>query len=146
PDAQSITTSSSQFITYTMMSGGLYKVTLNCRLIMLITGTADNTNDIAVDFFMDFSGINAGTLSFDWETVFNGAVSSNRTATLKIYASDNGTSFTELTAATTTVTNYQPGSGQITQIPLPTSFNNNPNTRLRFYYYNSAGGSTGSRP
>src|SRR5690606_41396223 len=46
PDAQRITTSSSQFITYTMSSGGLYKDTLNGRLIMLITGTADNTNAI----------------------------------------------------------------------------------------------------
>ncbi|HLO38339.1 MAG TPA: Ig-like domain-containing protein, partial [Lacibacter sp.] len=37
-------------------------------------------------------------------------------------------------------------SGSITTVDLPDAFNNNPNARLRFYYHNGSGGTTGSRP
>ncbi len=143
PDPTRIITSSATFTTGS--SGGLHIDSAGGRLLMLVTGTTNNTSSLAFDFFMDFSGINAGTLSFDWQTVFNGATSSNRTGTLRVYASTDGINFTELSGATVTVTNYVPGTGTVS-VTLPASFNNNPDARLRFYYYNSAGGTTGSRP
>jgi len=147
PDATKITTNSTTFITSQMSAGGLYKDTVNGRLVMLVTGTTNNTNSIAIDLFPDFTNAGAGSLSFDWETIFNGTATSNRTATLKVYASDNnGASFVELTGAQVTITNNVSGNGSVTNIALPASFSNNAATRLRFYYYNSAGGSTGSRP
>lgn len=146
PDPNRITTNSNSFITASMSAGGLYKDTVNGRLMMLVTGTSNNTNALAIDFHCDFTGINAGSLSFDWETIFNGASNSNRQAVLKVYASTNGSNFTELTTASVTITNYVAANGSVVQIPLPTSFNNSATARLRFYYYNAAGGSTGSRP
>ncbi len=146
PDPTRITTASSSFITNQMSAGGLYKDTVNGRLLFLVTGTTDNTNSLAIDMHFDFSGVNAGSLSFDWATVFNGAPTSNRTATLKLYASVNGINFTELTAAEVTATNYVAASGSIVNVSLPASFHHAPQAVLRFYYYNSAGGSSGSRP
>jgi trimeric autotransporter adhesin len=144
PDPTRITTSTA---TWTIGStAGLQRDTINSRLLMVVSGTTNNTTSVAFDFFMDFTGKNAGTLSFDWETVFNGATNSNRNATLKVYASPNGSSFTELTAASVTITNNVAGNGTVANVALPASFSNNANTRLRFYFYNSAGGSTGSRP
>jgi trimeric autotransporter adhesin len=144
PDPQKITTSSSAFVTGS--SGGLQKDTVSGKMMMLATGTADNTNSVAFDFFLNFSGINAGQLSFQYSTVFNGGTTSNRKGTLKVYASVDGVNFTELTTAQVTITNYVPGSGTIQNVQLPTSFNNSLTARLRFYYYNSSGGTTGSRP
>lgn len=145
PDPMNITTNSSSFITTQMSAGGLYKDTTG-KLLFLVTGTTNNTNSLAIDMHFDFTGINAGNLSFDWATVFNGVPTSNRTGTLKIYASVNGTAFTELTAAEVTATNHTFAGGSITNVTLPASFNNSSPAFLRFYYYNSAGGTTGSRP
>jgi hypothetical protein len=94
---------------------------------------------------MDFTGVNAGTLSFDWASVNN--TTGNRKGSLRVYGSVNGTTFTEITAAAVlNFTNNVLTNGSITNIALPASFNNNPNARLRFYYYNGTGGTTGSRP
>ena len=144
PDATRITTSSSTFMTGN--TGGLHKDTANDRLIMLVTGTTNNSSSLAFDMLLDFTGVNAGTLSFDWATVFNGASTSNRTGTLKVYASTDGVNYTELPQAEVTITNYVSGSGSQTNVQLPTAFNNSATARLRFYYFNSAGGSSGSRP
>ena len=146
PDPTRITTNSSSFVTSQMSAGGLYKDTVNGRLLMLVTGTSNNTNSLAIDFHLDFTNINAGSLSFEWETVFNGTSTSNRTGTLKVYESDNGTNFTELSAASITVTNNIAINGNVINVALPSSFNGSSTAVLRFYYYNSAGGSTGSRP
>lgn len=127
-------------------SAGVQKDTINNRMLLVVSGTTNNTTAVAVDFLMDFTGKNAGTLSFDWENIFNGATTSNRTATLKVYATTNGTNFTDLTAASVTLTNYITANGAVVNVALPSAFDNNPNARLRFYYYNSGGGSTGSRP
>lgn len=144
PDPLRVTTSSAFWTSQS--SGGLQKDTVNGKLMMLVTGTANNSSSLAFDFFMDFTGINAGTLSFDWSTVFNGATSSNRNGRLNVYATIDGINFTELTAASVTITNYVPASGTVLNVPLPSVFNQNPQARLRFYYYNAAGGTTGSRP
>ncbi|HTN46948.1 MAG TPA: T9SS type A sorting domain-containing protein [Flavipsychrobacter sp.] len=146
PDPTHITTSSGMFVSSQMAAGGLYKDTISGRMIMLVTGTSNNSNSLGVDLLMDFTGVNAGTLGFDWETVFNGTPASNRTATLKVYATTDNINFTDLTPATVTATNNVTASGSIVNVSLPASFNNAATARLRFYYYNSAGGSTGSRP
>jgi trimeric autotransporter adhesin len=144
PDPTRITTSSAAFVTGS--AGGLQKDTANDRLKMLVTGTTNNTSSLAFDIFFDFTGKNAGTLSFDWATVFNGATTSNRTGTLKVFATPDGITFTEITAAEVTVTNYVSASGSVTSVAIPAALDNSPTARLRFYYYNSAGGNSGSRP
>jgi hypothetical protein len=124
-------------------SGGVQKGTGNIQL--LSTGASDNTTSCAIDLYLDFTGVNAGTLSFDWASVANST--GDRKGSLRVYASDNGSTFTELSgAAVLNFTNNVATSGSISQIALPSSFNNNPNVRLRFYYHNGSGGATGSRP
>jgi trimeric autotransporter adhesin len=116
-------------------------------IILLAAGTTDNTSSAAFDLLLNFTGVDAGTLSFDWATVFNGAVSSNRNGSLKVYCSIDGTTFTDLTAAfVTNFTNNVVASGSITNVVLPIAFNNTATARLRFYYHNGTGGTTGSRP
>ena len=67
PSGTRITTATTNFATGT--SGGVQRG--NQNIILLSTGATDNTSSTAIDFFMDFTGVNAGTLSFDYATVFN---------------------------------------------------------------------------
>lgn len=143
PDGVRISTSTATFATGT--SGGVQRGT--GTLMLLSTGATDNTSSAAVDFLMDFTGVDAGTLSFDWAVVNN--ATGDRKGSLRVYYSTNGTSFTELSAANVlNFTNNQvpTASGSVTTVELPDAFNNNPNARLRFYYHNGNGGTTGSRP
>lgn len=115
------------------------------NIVLLATGSTDNSSAVAIDFFMDFTATNAGTLSFDWSVVFNGT--GDRKGSLRVYASTNGTTFTEITAAQVlNFTNNVAGSGSITTVAMPAAFNNSATARLRFYYHNGTGGTTGSRP
>lgn len=124
-------------------SSGLYRGTDN--LSLLSTGTADNSTSVAVDFFLNFTGVNAGTLSFDWASINNNT--GNRAGSLRVYASTDGVAFTEITGAQVlNFVNNSPTSGSISNIALPASFNNSATARLRFYYHNGIGGTTGSRP
>ncbi|MGB8195001.1 MAG: hypothetical protein WCF67_23900, partial [Chitinophagaceae bacterium] len=141
PDGVRITTATATFATGT--SGGVQKGTQN--IVLLTTGATDNTSSAAIDFFMDFTGVNAGTLSFDWASVNNST--GDRKGSLRVYYSTNGTSFTELTAAQVlNFTNNVSTSGSIVSVALPAAFNNSPTARLRFYYHNGSGGASGSRP
>ncbi len=145
PDPTHTTHNTSFFAT--QGGGGVQRDSVGGRLLLLATGTTDNTNAAAIDFFMDFSGINAGTLSFDWATFFNGTSSSDRKGSLSVYGSIDGVTFTELSGAEVlNLTNYVPASGTILNVQMPAIFNNAPTARLRFYYYNGTGGTTGSRP
>ena len=113
-------------------------------IVQLSTGTSDNTTSNAIDFLLDFTGTIAGTLSFDWATVFNST--GDRSASLRVYASTNNITFTEITgAAVLDKANNVAASGFVTAIALPASFNNSSSARLRFYEYNGTGGTTGSR-
>jgi len=124
-------------------SSGFYKGTQNINL--LSTGTTDNTSSIALDFFVDFTGLNAGTLSFDWASLNNS--SGNRNGSLRVYASVDGTNYSEIIgAAVLNFTNNNPTAGTVSFVALPSIFNNAANARLRFYYHNGTGGSSGSRP
>lgn len=147
PNATRITTSTTTFILGG--SGGVQKgsdqTILTNSILLLSTGTANNTTSTAIDFFMDFTGVDAGTISFDWDVVFNST--GNRNGSLKVYASTDGASFTDVTAAfVSDFTNNVASSGSIFSVALPSMFNNSPTARLRFYYHNSVGGTSGSRP
>ena len=125
-------------------SGGVYRG--NQSMILLSTGTTDNSTSVAMDFFLDFTGINAGTLSFDWAQLNNGSTGS-RTGSLRVYASTDGTIFSEITAAQVlNFANNTSVSGTVSNIALPSIFNGSATARLRFYYHNGTGGTGGSRP
>ena len=115
------------------------------QLVLLATGSTDNNAALAVDFFMDFSGVSAGTLSFTWTAIDNPA--GDRRSSLRVYGSTDGSAFTELAGAQ--VLNFQNGSpatGTVSAVALPAAFNNHTGARLRFYCHNGTGGTTGNRP
>ncbi len=141
PDGVRIT--GSTWVYQTGSSSGIYQQ--GQSLVLLATGTTNNTSAVAMDMFLDFTGLNAGTLSFDWASINN--FTGNRSSSLKVYYSTNGTSFTEIPAATVlNITNNAPTNGEINFINLPAALNNVATAQLRFYYYNGTGGTTGSRP
>jgi hypothetical protein len=95
---------------------------------------------------MNFTGVNAGTISFDAAQLAYS--SGNRLTTLRLYYGTDGNTFTELTGTNLpfVATNNVPSSATIS-VALPAAFNNSPSARLRFYCHNGpTGGSTGSRP
>lgn len=147
PDGVRVSTSTATFQTGT--TGGVQRGTSQTpstqSIVLLSTGGADNSSSAAIDFFMDFTGVNAGTLSFNWASVNNST--GNRAGSLRVYASTDGVSFQEIsTAQVLNFVNNTLTSGSITSVALPASFNNSATARLRFYYHNGSGGSTGSRP
>jgi hypothetical protein len=141
PDGKKLTTASIAFASGS--GGGVQRGTNN--LVMLATGTTDNTTATAIDFFMDFTGLSAGTFSFDWSSVSNST--GDRKASMKVYTSIDGTVFTELVAAgVTNITNNSITYGSIGNVNLPASLDGSATARIRFYLYNGTGGTTGSRP
>lgn len=119
--------------------------TTSTRLVFLTTGATDNSSSIATDLNLNFTSRNAGTLSFDASTIFNST--GNRVGSLRIYYSTNGSSWTELTGTNLpyVATNNVAGSASIS-VSLPSALNNQSTVKLRFYYHNGSGGTTGSRP
>jgi hypothetical protein len=149
PDGIKTTTSTATFATGT--SGGVQRgsaeTPATTTIELLSTGTTANTTAVAIDFFMDFTGVTAGTLSFDAATKFNST--GDRVGSVKVYWSTNGTTFTELTGTNLpyVATNNVAGSASITNIVLPAAFNGSSTARLRFYYHNGpTSGTAGSRP
>ena len=121
-------------------SGGVQRGTSNIQL--LSTSTA---NACAIDLLLNFTGKNAGTLTFDAATVFNST--GNRNSILKVFYSTNGTTFTELTGTNLpyTATNNVAGSASVSVV-LPAVFNNSSTARLRFYQHSTTAfvGASGS--
>jgi trimeric autotransporter adhesin len=147
PSAQKITTATTNFQTAPSggsgFSSGIYKG--NQNLIFLATGTTDNNNALCMDLFMNFTGVNAGTLSFDWATVLNST--GNRVSSFKVFATVDGITYLDITAAQVlNLVNGVAANGTIANVALPSIFNNNANAKLRFYFYNGTGGTAGSRP
>lgn len=141
PEGKKITAASTSFATST--TGRVQKGTGS--IVLLATGPTDNSSSVAFDLFLDFTGVNAGTLSFDWSTIIN--QTGNRNASLKVYSTIDGNTFTDLSAAQVlNVSNGVVVSGSIVNVNLPSEFNNAATARLRFYVYNGTGGTTGSRP
>ncbi|MBX7262507.1 MAG: T9SS type A sorting domain-containing protein [Chitinophagaceae bacterium] len=122
-----------------------YDVNPSTKLVFLSTGSSDNTSAVACDLNLDFSGRNAGTLSFDADKINNGT--GGRSATLRVYYSTDGTTWTELTGTDLpfTVFNNVAKSAAIS-VSLPAALNNASTVKFRFYYHNGTGGATGSRP
>lgn len=144
PSATSTTVSSANFSSGS--SGGVQNG--NTFIQFLSTGTTDNSSAVGLDLNLNFTGRNAGNLSFDAATVFNST--GNRAGTLRVYYSTNGTSWNELlgTNLPFTANNNVSKAGSI-NVPLPSTLNNESTVKLRFYYHN--GGTalpspTGSRP
>ena len=84
PDGVKITVSTAAFVTST--TGGVQKGSGNIQL--LSTNGTDLTNADAIDLLLDFTGITAGTLSYDFATVFN--TTGNRNGSLLVYTSEIG--------------------------------------------------------
>jgi hypothetical protein len=129
-------------------SGGVQRGSLTGNvagtIVLLSTGASDNISACAIDLLLDFTGRNAGTISFDWAAVANST--GDRKSTLKVFTSIDGTTFTELSNANVlNVANNVAASGTITTVTLPSSFNNSATARIRFYEFNATGGTTGSR-
>ena len=134
-DGKRTTKSSAAFVSST--SGGAQKGTGN--LVFLSTGSGTSSEAVAVDLLLNFTGVNAGVLSFDWAAVDN--VSGTRPTSLRIFWSTDNSTFTEITAAQI-IDVISPTTGSITTVALPSAFNNSATARLRFY--NHAGTVTGS--
>ena len=118
-------------------SGGIQKGSGN--LVFLSTGSTTTPEAVAVDLLLDFTGRNAGTLSFDWAAIDN--ASGTRPTSMRVFWSTDNSTFTEITAAQ--VLDVQSvNSGSISAVSLPSQFNNSSTARLRFY--NHAGTITGS--
>ena len=140
PEATRITTNtSSAFSTGT--SGGVQKGTQ--AIILLSTGGTDNTSSAALDLSLNFTGRDAGNLSFDAASVAN--TTGDRNGTLRVYYTTNGTTWTELTGVSLpfTATNNVASSAAV-NVPLPAALDGAANAVLRFYYHNGAGGGSGT--
>lgn len=148
PNATATTAATTAFTT-SASSAGVQRGSLSGNvpgtIVLLTTGTSDNTTATAIDFLMDFSNTNADSLFFDAATVINST--GNRVSSLRVYWSTNGTTFTQLTGTNLpfSATNNVSSSANI-RVKLPSAFNNTSTCRLRFYYHNGTGGSSGSRP
>src|SRR5438128_4906326 len=119
PDGVKITVSTAAFVTST--AGGVQKGSGNIQL--LSTNPTDNINADAIDLLLDFTGITAGTLSYDFATVFNST--GNRNGSLRVYTSIDGTTFTELASASVVnFTNNVAFSQQVLLVQLPAVFTN----------------------
>jgi len=151
PDATKITAASNSFQTGLFLSsGGVQKGTDQIpptpSIVLLSTGSPDNTTSAAIDFYLDFTGVNANTLSFDYASLNNST--GNRNGSLRVYATVDGITFTEIPFADVLdFTNNAAISGSKNNIALPAIFNNSATARLRFYYHNGSGNTgSGSRP
>ncbi|MBC7449777.1 MAG: T9SS type A sorting domain-containing protein [Hymenobacteraceae bacterium] len=118
------------------------------KMVMLASGTG---NAAGLDLFLDFTGRNAGNLTFNWASVANGAYSAtptptnNRFGTLQVYASVNGTTWVQVGSdivaqnnALDPGVNNPAGAGGASSAGLPSIFNNSNSARLRFYVHSVA--------
>lgn len=123
------TKSSASIVTGT--NGGFQKPSGTIQF--LSTGSGSTPEAVAVDLLLDFTGRNAGTLSFDWAAIDNG--SGTRPTSLRVFWSTDGTTFTEIAGAQLLdkESATAPASGSVSSIALPTQFNNSASARLRFY-------------
>jgi hypothetical protein len=142
PTATVTTLQSTSFVTTTV--GGLQNGNTNIQF--LSTGNTNNSNSVAFDLNLNFTGRNAGFLSFNAAQVTNGT--GDRGASLKVYYSTNGATWTELTATNLpfNVVNGTASSAAV-NIALPSALNNQSTVKLRFYNHNGPTlGTTGNRP
>ena len=146
PIATKTTTASTSSLSVVSTGAAIGRdVATSTRLAFLTTGATDNATAISTDLNLNFTSRNAGNLSFDASTIFNST--GNRVGSLRVYYSIDGSTWSELTGTNLpyTATNNVAGSASVS-ITLPSAINNQATVKLRFYYHNGSGGSTGSRP
>jgi hypothetical protein len=143
PSATRTTTATTTFNASTSASTGMQLGTGN--VMFLSTGSTDNTTSIAFDLNLNFLNRVAGSLSFDAATVFNST--GNRVGSLRVYYTTNGTAWTEITGTNLpfVATNNVAQSATV-NVTLPSALDGQSQVKLRFYYHNGSGGTTGSRP
>ena len=131
-------------------SGGIQSTNTSTVILFLSTGPTDNTSSVGTDLNLNFSNRVAGTMSFDAATVFNST--GNRAGTLRVYFATNSNpistnDWTEITGGGLpyVAINEVAGSASI-NAALPSVISSNSTVKLRFYYANGTGGTTGSRP
>lgn len=150
PSATRITNSTATFLAGTSSSAGVQRGEGSIYLLST-GGNPGNTSSVAVDLLLSFTNRNAGTLSFDAATVFNGATTSNREGELKVFYTKDDEVWTEISGGGLpyTAINYVAGS-RLISVALPAELNEAASVRFRFYYYNKATPTpttvTGSRP
>ena len=146
PVATNTTVASSSSLAVVGSSAGIgVDASTSSKLVFLTTGATDNTSSVAVDLNLNFTGRTAGSISFDGGIINNST--GGRNATLRVYYSLNGTSWTEITGTNLpySVTNNVLSSPAIS-VTLPSALDNQNTVKLRFYYHNGTGGASGSRP
>jgi hypothetical protein len=146
PIATKTTTASTNSLSVVSSSAAVgIDVATSTSLVFLTTGSTDNSTSIATDLNLNFTSRNAGTLGYTASTIFNST--GNRVSSLRVYYSLDGTTWTELTGTNLpyVATNNVAGNGSVS-ISLPSALNNQATVKLRFYYHNGSGGTTGSRP
>jgi hypothetical protein len=123
-------------------SGGVQKGTGN--IVLLSTSTA---NACAIDLNLDFTGRNAGTVSFDAAEINNST--GDRDSVLQLFYTTDGSTFTELTGTSLPfVARNNVASSAHISISLPSALNGSSTVRLRFYERSTTSGATptGSQP
>ena len=140
-DGVRTTTPTTTFATSTS-AGGVHKGTGNIQLLSVSTA-----NSCAIDFFVDFTSVNASSISFDLSTIFN--QTGDRDSKLKLFYSTDGSTYIELTGTNLpfTARNNVAQSATV-NVTLPAALNGSPAARFRFYEYSTTGGTTptGSQP
>ena len=131
-------------------SGGIQSTNTSTVIMFLSTGSTDNTSSVGTDLNLNFSNRVAGNLGFDAAAVPNST--GNRVGTLRVYFATNATptnssDWTEITGGGLpyVATNNVAGSGAVS-VGLPAAISSNSTVKLRFYFNNGTGGTTGSRP
>jgi len=111
-------------------------------MVFLSTSTA---NSCAVDLYLDFTGRNAGTVSFDVAEINNST--GDRTSKLQLFYTTDGSTFTEITGTSLpfSAVNNVASSASIS-VALPSALNNASSVRLRFYERSTTTGTIGSQP
>ena len=146
PVATKTTSASSSGLTVVASGAAIgIDATTSTQMVFLTTGSSDNSTSIATDLNLNFTGRVAGTLNYNVSTISNST--GNRVGTLRLYYSTDGTTWSELSGTNLpySATNNVAGSGTVS-VNLPSVMNNQSAVKLRFYYHNGSGGTTGNRP
>ena len=149
PSATKTTVSSTTPLTVATSTAIGQDANPSTKLVFLATGSTDNSAAIAADLNLNFTGRAAGTISFDLATVFNGTAPQNRNATLRLYYSTDGTTWTEVFGNNLpyVATNLVANSASVAvDLSTVSAITNQAAVKFRFYYHNGTGGTTGSRP
>ena len=144
PSATRITAASTSLIAIGS-GGGVQSASASTNVQLLATGSTDNSTSTALELNLNFAGRNAGMLSFTAAQVAN--ATGGRGGTLRVYYSLDNANWSEITGTELPFLAFNNVAKTANiNVPLPTAINNQSTVKLRFYYHNGTGGTTGSRP